>query len=702
MYVNIGKVTEEEFFEALKDLELVTKTERRGKQVEKIEYYNVPASFDIETSSFTYNEIKMGCMYIWQFGINGRVVTGRTWEEYELFMNKLTNYLDLSVDKRLPVYVRNLSFEFRWIKDRFKWHDIFAREEGVPFKACSTSGIEFRCSYALAGCSLETTGKNLVKYKVEKMVGDLDYTKLRSSRTPLSLKEIGYCIHDCLVDMSYIQEEMEQWGDVTKIPMTATGKVRLYCREHCFSEKNKAAYKGKMSELKLLGKEEYDMLKRSFTAGFTHANWQRANEVWTDVFSMDFTSSYPTVMLAEKMPMSRGEWVKVKCIDQIENMAKDGFYLIFNIRLENLKEKRNIPDHYLSISKCYESQNVKADNGRLISADHIALTITSDDWDIIKKVYTFDPPVIGRCLRYRTDYLPAPFLECVLHFYKQKTTLKDVEGMEIEYQLFKGFLNSCFGMAVTDIVNDEIDYLDEWITDKKDVEEAIEEYNKSKNRFLFYPWGIAICSKARKNLWSGILELGQDYLYSDTDSVKFTNYEDHKDYFERYNKDITEKLRKCCAARNLNFEDTRPKTVKGKEKPLGVWDIDCPTDDKGYPIGYRRFKTLGAKRYLVEDREGHIKSTIAGLSKKKGGEFIASQEDPFEFFSDYMHVDEEHSGRLIATPLNEPYEYEMIDYMGQYYRGKELSGICLSPSDYNLKLSPIYAALLGMDEKRFV
>ena len=693
MYANIGKVTEEEFFESLKDLELVTKTERHGKYTEKIEYYNTPASFDIETSSFTYNEIKMGCMYIWQFGINGRVVTGRTWEEYELFVNKLTNYLDLSTERRLPVYVRNLSFEFQWIKDRFRWHDIFAREKNSPFKATGVNGIEYRCSYILAGCSLETTGKNLTKYKVEKMVGDLDYTKLRSSRTPLTLKEEGYCIHDCLVDMSYIQEEMEQWGDVTKIPMTNTGKVRLYCRNHCFSEENKAKYRAVMNNLKISGKAEYELLKRAFTAGFTHANWQRADEVWENVFSMDFTSSYPTVMISEKMPMSAGEWVKVKTIKQIENMAKKDYYLIFNIRLDNVKEIPNIPDHYISISKCYENVNVKCDNGRIISADHIALTITSDDWEIIKQVYTFDEPVIGKCLRYHMDYLPKPLLECVLHFYKQKTTLKDVEGVEVEYQLFKGMLNSMFGCCVTDIVNDEIDYEDEWITQSADIEECIEEYNKSRNRFLFYPWGIRICSTARKNLWSGILELGQDYLYSDTDSVKFTNMEAHREYFNNYNKEITEKLRKCCEVRGLDFEATRPKTVKGKEKPLGVWDEDGI---------YKRFKTLGAKRYLVETEDGHIKCTIAGLSKKKGGEFIASQEDPFEFFSDYMSIDEDHSGRLTHTYINEPYEYEMIDYMGNYYRGKELSGICLSPSDYNLKLSPIYSALIGSVEKRYI
>ena len=43
---------------------------------------------------------------------------------------------------------------------------------------------------------------------------------------------------------------------------------------------------------------------------------------------------------------------------------------------------------------------------------------------------------------------------------------------------------------------------------------------------------------------------------------------------------------------NLNPNLLSPKTVKGEIKPLGVWDFE------GY---YTRFKTLGAKRYLVEE-----------------------------------------------------------------------------------------------------
>ena len=685
-------VTVEQLFENLKDSPVVTKTETIDKVKYEIEYINLPASFDIEVSSFMYDNRKCSCMYIWQFGINGDVVIGRTWEEFRLFINQLIKFYDLSFTRRLPIYVHNLSYEFQFIKSMFTWRNIFAREKRSPMKALTNDGLEFRCSYMLSGCNLAQTCKDLTKYKMNKKVGDLDYRLIRFPITPLSDKELDYCIYDVLGVMSFIQEEIEQYGDVTKIPMTKTGKVRLYCREKCFSQSNEKAYRALMSKLTIEA-NEYGMLKEAFQAGFTHANFRNAGEVFTDVTSKDFTSSYPTVMVCEKMPMSKGEWVAVQNIKQIEYLIKTDYYLIFNIELHDLNEKENIPDHYLSLSRCRGVKNAKCDNGRLISADRIQTTITSDDWEIIKRCYNYDKDnvVIGRCLRYATEYLPRPFVQCVLDFYKGKTTLKDVEGMEAEYQLLKGMLNSCFGCSVTDIVCDDISFDTEWHADPSDIKKSINTYNNDRKRFLFYPWGIAICSKARKNLWSGILELGEDYIYSDTDSVKYINAEKHEAYFKAYNENIKKKMERACKALKLNIEDTCPKTVKGKSKPLGVWDDDGT---------YLRFKTLGAKRYLVEKPDHKIVATIAGASKSKASEYIASQDNPFDFFNDNMCIDAEHSGRLVHSYIDEPFEFEGTDYLGNKYSGKELSGIHMSESEYNLKLSPVYAELIGMQEVR--
>ena len=709
----------------LRNIPTVTKTEFRNKIKQTITYINLPCAFDIETSSFYYNMEKRACMYVWMVTIDGITVVGRTWEEFDNLLNILKKELGLGVNKRLVLYVHNLAFEFGFIKKRYKWIDLFAREEQHPFKAVTSDGIEFRCSYALSGMSLEATAKDLSKYKVRKKVGDLDYDLIRSSKTPLTKKEWGYCIFDTICLCNYIQEEIERFGDITKIPMTKTGKVRLYCREKCFNEKNKREYKYLMKELVLNDEDEYEMLKNAMAAGFTHANYMNAGEIWNNISSKDETSAYPAMMICKKHPMSRGQWVKVHDIRQIINMRED-YYTVFNVEFHNLRTKPNMPDHYLSLARCKGCVNVKTDNGRVISADRLQTTITSDDIIIINKVYDYDPDVIiGRAIRYKLGYLPRPFLECVLDFYRDKTTLKGIASMEGEYSYKKSLLNSTFGCTLCDLKNDIISYDDEWITDEGEAD-FISKYNNSRNRFLFFPWGVSILSKARcEALWPAILELGDSYCYCDTDCTKYYDPEGkHDAYFEEYNRKIGEEMEKACRINKLNFEDTRPKTKKGEAKPLGVWDdeaVDLPesewyTDRNGNVIKKiyaRRFKTLGSKRYCCEmwdedAKQWKIKVTIAGLNKKKGSDYIAHNEegkDPFEFFNDHMQIDAEHSGRLVHFYSDEhggPYYYELTDYLGNRYEGVELSFVHLEKSEYNLKLSPVYAALLGLYEQRML
>lgn len=205
----------------------------------RVRYYNVPAAFDIETSSFYENGViepqnKRAIMYIWQFGIDNLVTYGRTWDELKTFLNILSSILGLDENNRLVVYVHNLPYEWQFIRNHFEWNEVFILDDRKPVSA-RFSGLEFKCSLKLAGGkSLANVGKDLVKYPVEKMVGDLDYSLIRTPLTPLTDSELKYCENDIRVLLHYIQEKIEQDGDITRIPLTNTGYVRNYCRKACF------------------------------------------------------------------------------------------------------------------------------------------------------------------------------------------------------------------------------------------------------------------------------------------------------------------------------------------------------------------------------------------------------------------------------------------------------------------------------------
>jgi len=672
----------------------------------KIEYLNIESAFDIETTSIKLQgDEKSAFMYIWMFGIGygENVYYGRTWKQFIDLCKILQKTYGLNKNKRLVVYVHNLGYEFQFMRKYFEWENVFAVGERKPIKALCTYGIEFRDSYILSGYSLAKTGENLQKHNIQKLTGDLDYSLIRTQHTTLTDEEMAYCNNDIEVVNAYINEQIEQYGDITKIPLTNTGRVRSYVRNNCYytSKNHRKSSKGKyyryrkiMNDLTVT-KDEYVRLKRAFMGGFTHANANYSGQLLEGVTSIDFTSSYPSVMLAEQYPMSRGKEVQIKNISHLEWYCNK-FCMLFDIKLHNVRSK--IPqENYISESKCYVLKGAEINNGRVYSAEELAMTITNVDYDIIKQCYEWDGISVTNVIRYHKGYLPKPIIESILKLYQDKTVLKGVEGYEVEYLLSKGMLNSVYGMCVTDIVKDEHTYLDEWGKEPANIEEQIQKYNESKNRFLYYPWGVWVTAYARKNLWTGILALGNDYVYSDTDSIKMLNYEKHLDYIGWYNTMTVQKLQEMCKHYKIDDKLLEPKTKKGERKMIGIWD---------YEGTYSRFKTLGAKRYLVQEGD-KLFLTVAGLSKQNGINYMIEQcngdyEKVFHMFNDELYVPAERTGKMTHTYIDEKQEYRIKDYQGNDSTISVESGIHLEPCDFTLSISKQYGKFLDQFMKGYL
>lgn len=677
-----GILSNQDFLLKLVHAKLPTVKDKKG-----IVYYNVPAAFDIEASSFYQGEEKHSCMYIWQFGILNWVTAGRTWEEYKRFLDGLSTLLDLSSDRRLLVYIHNFSYEFQFMRKHFEWDKLFFLESRKPIYAIS-GGLEYRCSFKLSGKSLENVGKDLQKYRVNKQVGLLDYNLVRLNSTPLTPNELKYAEYDIRVLLAYIMEKIEQDGSVLKIPLTNTGYVRNYCRKRCF--KYYKRYRSLMSEL-TLDADEYSQLKRAFSGGFTHANSHHVGKIMRDVGSFDFTSSYPAVMVAEKFPMSRSRKVEIISSEEELNMYLNNYCCLFDITFINL-----VPilhhEHPISVSKTRNNVNVVTDNGRVVTAKQITTTITEQDFFTYAQFYTWDNMEITNFRIYEKAYLPKEFVMAILDLYEKKTVLKDVEGEEINYMISKGMINSAYGMAVTDIVRDSIEYkFDKYIPTKPDIDKAIEKYNNGTKRFLFYPWGVWVTAYARANLFTGILSCGNDYVYADTDSIKILNYENHLEYISYYNSRMLVKLATAAEHHAIDVRKFSPLTKKGVEKTLGVWD---------YEGVYKRFKTIGAKRYIVEkhtpDRKGNtIFLTVAGLRKESARDYLVTEtDDAFDALDHQLKVPSSHSGRVNVSYLDEGCEGVMTDYLGNVGHYEELSCIHMEPSDYELTMSEDFRRFL--------
>lgn len=430
------------------------KQEYNGDTKHSLYYYNVAVSFDIEDSSFYDQEYllsepyKVSVMYVWQFGIDNVVIMGRTWEQFVDMIEYIKQYVNDS--ERIIVYVHFLDHEFQFMRKWFTWNKVFSRKMRSPIYAI-TGGVEFRDSYILTGKSLANVADDIRSNRgLKKRVGDLDYDKIRGTKTHLTRKEIGYCMADVQILNTYINEKIaDEKNNIGKIPLTNTGYVRRYCRKKCLpttkaQRSERIHYYAGIHNL-TIQQTEYKMLKRAFQGGFTHANILQVGEDIKDrVDSIDFTSSYPAVILSMPFPASSGKLVEVKNDQDFKKYIND-YLCVFVIQYSNIREKEGVYDNIISSSKCWDTERVIVNNGRVVQAMKITTCITNIDFECIDKFYEYSSFKIGKMYIYEKGYMPKAIIESVLEFYKAKTELKGVIGSEIEYMLKKGMLNSVYG-----------------------------------------------------------------------------------------------------------------------------------------------------------------------------------------------------------------------------------------------------------------
>lgn len=643
----------------------------------KVKFLNIPVSFDTETTSFIDNNgEKTAIVYVWMLGICGLVIVGRTMEEWLYTYNRLC-YNFRTCGKRVIVcYVHNLQFDFQFIRKYHTFDRVFAMGKYEPLYARTIEGFEFRCSYKLSGYKLETVAKNLRYHVIQKLTGDLDYKQLRHTETPLTHDELMYCINDAKIVNAYIDEKMSSEGDdLSTIPLTKTGYVRRYTRNNCLKYKD---YQILIHQL-TLSPDEFVLCNKAFMGGYTHGNSNYIGEVLENGTGNDIISSYPARLFIDMYPMSAPKHCVINSVSQLKEMCNK-YCCVFTITLHDVMPKHWF-DFYLSASKCDIHGVRNISNGRIVSCTQLTTTITNVDYEIIEYMYKYDYNriYISDFIYFEKDYLPTPFVNAMLDLYQKKTELKDVAGKEIEYGTVKENQNSFYGMTVTSPIRPTYKYDGDWHDGvEPEMNEAMEKYNTSHSRFLYYPWGVFCTAYARRSIWSAIIACGTDHIYTDTDSEKCINYDKHADFFKRYNDDIIQKLKIACKCHNIPLSKCMPQTITGKVKVLGQFEIDGK---------YKRFKTNGAKRYMYEDEKGYH-ATVAGMNPVSGMKYIEEHyNNPFDGFEDGLVIPSKYSGRLVHTYIDVPREGTLTDMYGNTAHYSQLSSIHMEPATYSMGIS---------------
>ncbi len=563
-------------------------------------YQRHPMTFDIETSKIPTDDEGhyQAFMYIWQVCIEGNVVFGRRWEELQEFMKNVVNEYKLSEGERVVVYVHNLSFEFQFIQDYFKFTDVFAMASRSILTA-KTAHLEFRCSYKLSNMSLAKFIENTPNTLHYKGVDDLDYATVRTPDTPLTEVEYGYCFNDVKGLYECVMELLKE-DNIATIPLTSTGYVRRDCRNAMNKNKNNR----KMflrSRLTLL---QYKLLRECFRGGNTASDRYLTNLILKIVGSYDLSSSYPFQMIAREYPLGKWNYGVIPDIKTLEEYNSK-YCTIARYTFKNIHLRDEKPIPYIPQSKCLVlGDDREIYNGRILHADFLTISMTNIDFDIVKEQYEYDELAVEEFHYSRKGLLPKELRDTIMYYFEKKSELKGDEEHYYEYMKSKNKLNSIYGMTVTNILNTEIEYHDGEYTEKKmteeEMQEALDKYYKNHRSFLNYSWGVFVTAYARRELEDGLIIAGLDTIYCDTDSVKFIGNHDRE--FEEYN----ERLNKECEEKGIrNYTE-----VNGKRFYMGIFDKEK---------GYDEFITLGAKKYAFL-QNGKLGITVSGLSKKKGAE----------------------------------------------------------------------------------
>lgn len=660
---------------------------RRGNPGGKKRHYiGITTAFDIETT--VLDDIEQSVMYIWQwqFGTEYTVI-GRTWDEFITLQKRIKAVLP--DDRWLVVYVHNLSYEFQFLKGVYQFApaDVFAVASRKVVKADMWGCFEFRCSYKLTNMSLKQfTAKMMVEH--QKLSGEeFNYSVKRYPWTELTPEELEYCINDVRGLVEAVNALMARDGDTLQtIPLTSTGYVRRNAKR---ALKDGTVHHNFVYSI-LPDIETYRALREAFRGGNTHANRYYAGDIVENVHSADRSSSYPAVMCNCEFPMSlfipilkkdlNPEYI-ARCIN-IRHKA-----LLLRIGIKNLRLRDpywGCP--YLSKDKCRNVHKAvdTEDNGRILEADYLETTITDIDLRIIMQEYNGQIIFLqGWYASYKK--LPQPLINEVIKYYKDKTELKGVPGQEIYYDKAKALLNSLYGMMAQDPVKHNLIFKQEgdWEEDTTLSDEEILGRNNQK-AFLAYQWGVWVTAHSRMALEQGIRLVheteGADFVYCDTDSVKYTGNVD----WSSYNAD-----RKAECLESGSYA-TDP---KGITHYMGVFETE-DLKDTGY--AYRYFKTLGAKKYAYVEREGEgVHCTIAGVNKQKGGAELDKHGGLSAFTEDYEDtgkgfVFKEAGGTQAVYNDTPPVDHVVID-------GKVLpitANVAILPSEYTLGITGEYERIL--------
>lgn len=743
----------------LRDIEWQVRQDGRTMKVETI------ITADTETSSglldpdtLIVNSVSNGlvckqwvpisCMYIWQFAIETavdiKVFIGRTWEQFEDFMQHLTRAVIDRIGAKpssleLRVYVHNLGFDWQHFRNVYDYEftrrgkyraAVFARSARKPMKAqIKVNGVKVTMIDTLCltqkGLDAWTKDSNLPVKKLSTPPGY--YEVLRTPNTDLTEFDIDYATTDVIAMVYGVRQYREKYHSLYNIPLTQTGEVRRTCKANV-TDVTPAWAALQYDTIQRTDLPMYRRLVQTFCGGWVHANATKVNRVIKNVRAFDFASSYPFVMCAFSFPVTAFEQVDASEFNELVKLDPRALtcpkHWLMRAKFTGLTAK--LQNTYWSSSKTLntdkEMREWTVDNGKIATADEAEMFITDLDYLTFTWAYDWEDVEIVELYVAEATPLPTSLVVTILDYYSKKTTLKGT-GEDSKYKEAKQFTNSIYGVSVTKLFADDVAFeLTEdgpaWVKHEL-TEDAYYEKRarfKPEDAFLAFQIGVWVTAFARSNLWYILHQVDKHAIYGDTDSLKGTFDDKDMVVINAYNEWVLKRQQESADLHKFDVSKFRPLKKSGKPDILGYFDEEDLCHE---------FKTLGAKRYIdtvaepvdsfdeivphgdaFKGRKGTkwvkilsktestayvLHCTIAGLPKKAAEMALNSMEE----FNENRYFGIHESGKRLAMYNDNQPPATWIDYQGKSYHSTAKYGVCIVPTTFDLSIGGDYMKYLN-------
>ena len=587
---------------------------------------------DTETS-WNHDSINPICwVYQWAFTFDDGLYYGRTPVE---FIDKLAEICEIQKTDskhKLICFFHNLPYDFSYLvlflKEKFGDPvKILAHAPRKPFAVEYENGLVLRCSYKLSNDSLDRWSKKL-DTKHKKLVGMIEYEKIRTQAAPLYKDDWEYMFRDVITLDECIQKQLELYSDtIVTMPLTSTGYIRRVLKkkfdEHEKGKENKNRHLFKDSALNV---STYNAHNLEFAGGISQGNINmRGKKQVGRIRHRDFDSHYPSNLRVERY--SRDKYALFTEATTIEDLQphKEEYSILCEVYLQDLYLKTNeITLPYLQKSHVlrYISEGFRYldNNGRMVAFQGISkVYLYIEEVEVVRRQYN-GKILINKTYASVKDFLPKWFTDVIDSSYIGKNSLKEeIEHLEsenvnrdiifnkkIDLMKEKNLLNGMSGVAGTNPVR--VEYVldgNKWKTEKtgvEDIESKLKKFYNSRNSFMRFQWGTECTKNARLELMEFVECIGyENFIYSDTDSIFYYS----TDEIEKRIEELNEK-KKQRALQNNAFVTLPNGTIKNYDRfALENEEI-------------KEFKFLHSKCYAYVTGDDELHCTIAGVVAKNG------------------------------------------------------------------------------------